>query len=287
MRLPFLALTPASLSPAFAYVYRQQPMFDGGLAAAILIAALSAHISVNMFNEYFDFRSGLDAMTKRTPFSGGSGALISSPHAANHVLVGAWVSLILTMLVGAYFTIMLGPAILPVGLIGIIIILTYTSWLNRSPLLCLIAPGLAFGPLMTCGAVYVMSGVYSFTALIISLPLFFMANNLLLLNQIPDIDADRSAGRRHIMIQYGIDAGLTLYLIFIFLTALVLCAAVALDQIPAVTLPALLPVAVAVFIYVDIRRRLRAQQNINPALAMNVAVSLLTPVFIATGILAG
>ena len=40
--------------------------------------------------EYLDFRSGLDAQTTKTPFSGGSGALIESPHAADTVSGNCW-----------------------------------------------------------------------------------------------------------------------------------------------------------------------------------------------------
>jgi len=40
-----------------------------------LLGAFLAHVSVNTLNEYYDFKSGLDLETIRTPFSGGSGAL--------------------------------------------------------------------------------------------------------------------------------------------------------------------------------------------------------------------
>ena len=40
-----------------------------------LIGLLLAHSSVNILNDYFDYKSGIDLETTRTPFSGGSGIL--------------------------------------------------------------------------------------------------------------------------------------------------------------------------------------------------------------------
>lgn len=284
MRLPFLMLTPACLLPAFTYVYRQQDQFDYVLAALILVAALCAHISVNMFNEYLDFRSGLDAMTVRTAFSGGSGALVESPDAANQVLAVACLNLLMTLLAGLYFIFRVDAGILPVGLFGVIIIMTYTQWINRSPLLCLIAPGLAFGPLMSFGTFYVMTGDYSVTVLLISMPVFYMVNNLLLLNQLPDIDADKCAGRRHLMIRYGIETGMNIHIVFVILAALSLVTAL-LDALPVYAIIGLLPICLGGIANLDVRRRLLANREISPALALNVLASILTPIIMAAGTL--
>ena len=56
------------------------------------MGALCCHVSVNAFNEYYDFRSGLDARTRRTPFSGGSGTLPGKPELAGQALATAVVT---------------------------------------------------------------------------------------------------------------------------------------------------------------------------------------------------
>jgi len=113
MRLPFLVLTPAcvvlGLSTAI-WTSGQVSYFRFVLA---LIGAFSAHISVNAFNEYFDFKTGLDYKTERTPFSGGSGALPERPEFARHALITALVTLIVTALIGLFFLFVSGPALLP------------------------------------------------------------------------------------------------------------------------------------------------------------------------------
>jgi 1,4-dihydroxy-2-naphthoate octaprenyltransferase len=74
MRPPFLLLTPACLLLALAVADNCCKPVNLSFFFIALTGALAAHISVNAFNEYFDFRSELDMHTQRTPFSGGSGS---------------------------------------------------------------------------------------------------------------------------------------------------------------------------------------------------------------------
>lgn len=211
MRIPFLILAPVSVFLGLAAsvaVSEQISYFDFFL---VLSGALFAHISVNTFNEYHDFCSGLDAKTTKTPFSGGSGALIENPKAAEAVLYVAMISLVLTIMIGLYFTFRLGILIFPLGVVGVLIIITYTKWLNRYPFLCLVAPGIGFGPLMAIGTHVILAGGYSMQVIWISLVPFFLTSNLLLLNQYPDIVADKSIGRRHFPIVYGVNKSTLLY----------------------------------------------------------------------------
>ena len=85
-RLPVLALTPACLLLGLACVQWTHGQLALREAALVLFGALAAHVSVNAFNEYLDFRSGLDALTERTPFSGGSGVLPTHPELAGLTL---------------------------------------------------------------------------------------------------------------------------------------------------------------------------------------------------------
>ncbi len=154
MRLPFLILTPACvLLGAAVAVAGSDPVLWPHLWLALGGATL-AHVAVNTLNEYQDYRSGLDALTSRTPFSGGSGALIKWPGAAMAVLAAATLSMLGVLLVGVFFVMYFGLAIVPLGVVGLAIILLYTGWLNRRPWLYLVAPGIAFGPPDGAGYVF-------------------------------------------------------------------------------------------------------------------------------------
>ncbi|MGP1665773.1 MAG: prenyltransferase, partial [Rhodanobacter sp.] len=125
--------------------------FAPGLAVLVLLGALAAHVAANTFNEFFDFTSGLDSLTEKTPFSGGSGALPTHPEAQVWVLATALATLGLTVVIGLYLVSIAGVVLLALGLIGVVTIVAYTRVINRTPWLCLLAPGLAFGPLIVLG----------------------------------------------------------------------------------------------------------------------------------------
>jgi len=253
MRLPFIVLTISSIFLSYSTVLYNHSSFRVLDMLLVALGALAAHISVNTFNEYYDFKSGLDAVTEKTPFSGGSGALIDNPHSSHNVLSSALASLTITILVGLFFIINYGPSILPFGVVGIFIIVSYTQWLNRSPFLCLIAPGLAFGPLMIAGTFLVLTGTFSWDSLLISLVPFFLVNNLLLVNQLPDIQADKSVGRKHFPIVYGIDNSLKLYLAISVITGLLIMTLVALNVLPTLSLISILPLFVSINVFKGLR----------------------------------
>jgi 1,4-dihydroxy-2-naphthoate octaprenyltransferase len=75
IRLPFLLLTPVCVFLGLGMAVYASKTIDIVYALLAFAGALCAHVSVNAANEYFDFRSGLDEKTMKTPFSGGSGTL--------------------------------------------------------------------------------------------------------------------------------------------------------------------------------------------------------------------
>ena len=240
MRVPFLILPPTCVVVGVACAYRLGVSISAVDVVLILLGALLAHISVNMLNEYQDYRSGLDSCTIRTPFSGGSGALPSQPEAANAVLLGALATLVGVAAIGFWFALRV-PVILPLGALGGVIILTYTRQINRSPWMCLIAPGLSFGLLMVLGTTLVLAERIDTATILAALVPFFLVNNLLLLNQFPDLEADAAHGRKHFPIQYGIAASVRMYRVLSFATAGVIVLAVGRGDWPLWSLLALLP----------------------------------------------
>jgi len=252
-----------------------------------LIGALAAHISVNSFNEYFDFRSGLDSHTIRTPFSGGSGTIQKHPEIASWVLAMAVGTTILTILIGIYFTVLRGIGILPIVMSGILIIIGYSTIIVRQPLLCLVAPGMGFGTLMVIGTYFVLTGTYSLTIATVSLVPFFLVSNLLLLNQFPDIEADKSVGRRNVVIVLGKKKSSLIYLLFIVFTYSTIVIGVLLKILPPFTLLALTTAIIGLIVTVNIYRHRNNITKLVPYMGMNVVINLLTPILIALGLLIG
>ena len=284
-RLPFLILTPACILLGLACVQSTHGQINVLQAGLVLLGAVAAHISVNAFNEYQDFRSGLDGLTQRTPFSGGSGVLPAHPELLGSTLLMAVTSLLISMAVGVYFVLLRGPALLPLGLGGVLLVLVYTQWMTRHPLLCLVAPGLGFGPLMILGTQVALTGEYSGMAAAASLVPFFLVNNLLLLNQFPDAEPDRSVGRRHILVTSGPTVGARWYAAQTVLAFASIPLGVLAGWIPPGALLGLLGLALAVPTTRDVLRHATDVARLLPAMGRNVAINLLTPVLMALGML--
>jgi 1,4-dihydroxy-2-naphthoate octaprenyltransferase len=287
MRLPFLILAPACAVLGVGTAVWTSGEVNPFHLALTLIGAISTHISVNALNEYFDFKSGLDARTRRTPFSGGSGTLPANPTLAGQALNTGLVALAITALIGIYFMFVCGWALLPLGLLGLIIIFAYTPWLAHNSFFCLIAPGLGFGPLMVMGTDLVLTGEYSWTAFVASLVPFFLVNDLLLLNQFPDLEADRSVGRVNLPIVLGKKSSSLVYGAFLLFAYLSIILGVYFDALPGMALLGLGTLILAVPLAIGAFRYAEETDKLMPYLGLNVLVIILTPVLAAIGLFIG
>ena len=287
-RLPFLILVPVCILLVITSIQFYFDVFKPFFTFLILFGALSAHASVNLFNEYLDFKSGLDFKTMRTPFSGGSGAIPAQPSSSKYVLAAAVATLTMTIFSGLYLLKLsmhafegFNTSLLLIGLLGVMLVLLYTGPMNRNPWLCFISPGLGFGFMMTYGASSAILGRLPVELLPVALLLFFMVNNLLLLNQLPDVDADSSIGRKHIWITKGHIFGTRLYL-FTTLLVLPLFSICILRNIwPVISLLSLLPWCLTLFAWYGAKKLGSGIVNQPKFLAMNVIATLGVPLVLS------
>jgi len=281
MRLPFLILPPACVALGAGTAVWSGSEINLLYLVLAFVGAVSAHISVNALNEYDDFKSGLDFNTRRTPFSGGSGTLPQRPDKAHVALITGLVTLATTAFIGIYFVFVRGPWILPLGVLGLITIAAYTKWLTRNPFLCLIAPGLGFGPLMVMGTHFVLTGSYSWTAFVASLVPFFLVSDLLLLNQFPDVEADRGIGRSHFPIVIGREASVRIYSAFLGGAYLSIIFGYLAGVLPLGSLVALVSIVLAITTVRGAARYANDIPKLIPYMGRNVVINIVTPVLLA------
>ncbi len=285
MRVPFLILTPACVFVGIGtsvWLSTEVSLVD---ILIVLIGAIASHISVNAFNEYYDFKTGLDFRTQRTPFSGGSGTLPMSPEATRYALATAWISFTIAALVGIYFVFQQGFLLMPVGILGLIMLIVYTLWLTRNPVICLVAPGLGFGVLMVMGSHFALTGEYSWTSFIASLVPFFLVSNLLLINQFPDVEADKTVGRRHFPITIGRTKSAWIYVTFLALVFITMIIGVLTKYFPPLSLLGLLALPLAIRLMMGAVRYAEEIDQLIPILSLNVLLTILTPILFGIGIL--
>ena len=131
IRWPFLVLTPACLFLGWSAVIANQTEVEMHLFVLSFLGAVFAHISVNTLNEYLDFKSGLDLNTRKTKFSGGSGALPENPEMAMAVLSVGISTFMLTLLIGLFFIWQYGWGVVPIGIAGLLLIVFYCDDCHR------------------------------------------------------------------------------------------------------------------------------------------------------------
>lgn len=282
-RPKFLLLAIACWALAVSAAY-WQGYHIGVLGAGLsLLGALAAHVAVNALNEYQDFASGLDAVTRRTPFSGGSGTLPASPEGAPLALrLGLWSALVVVA-VGAWFCWKAGWIVLLPGIAGLLLVLGYTPWITRRPWLSLIAPGAGFGLAMTGGVHVALAGEITPLGLLISLFCFGLVSNLLLLNQVPDEEADRSVARRNLVVIKGRERALLWLLPMWAVSALSLVAAISLGYAPRECALGFVPLAVAMRLYGRVFQSMDQLEKIVAELGQNVKITVVAPLTLVAG----
>ena len=285
IRAPFLPL-----SVVLAFLGTCIAWYDGalhfGYALLAFFGLLLAHISVDVFNEYFDYKSGVDFKTQRTPFSGGSGALPSglvTPKQALWLGIG---SLLAIIPIGIYFTIVQGWQLLPLLLVAAVCIVIYTPFILKMGWTEW-APGLGMGALPILGAYFIQTGEYTLPTVIACIPSGILVHNLLLLNEFPDVDADVTVNRRTLPITIGKGKASIIYSVLTGIVYLWIIGGVVAGQMPVFSLLGLLTIPFAIK---AIRGALKYQDmtKLGPAMASNVLVVLLTQLLLGIGyILAG
>lgn len=281
IRPPFLTLAPLSCLLGLAYCDYLGYSINLLFAVLTIIGATFAAIAVNTINEYQDFHSGLDLNTNRTPFSGGSGLLKQHPDLAPYVKKLAILAVLVVLIVGLFFIVNVGAALIPIGLLGLLIVITYTSFLNKHPWLCFMAPGLGFAVLMPIGAFMVQTGQWHFSLLAITLVPFLISNNLLLINQFPDISADKSVGRNHLAIHYGVNYARHVFTLSLFIAIGSLVYLVASNLLPLLALITLLPLGLCLISLVYLYRLGDNIAQHLPAMGLVAAAANLTPLMLS------
>jgi 1,4-dihydroxy-2-naphthoate octaprenyltransferase len=137
---------------------------------------------------------------------------------------------------------------------------------------------------MVMGTHFVLTGEYSWTAFIASLVPFFLVNDLLLLNQFPDVEADQSVGRRHFPIVIGRRASSLIYSAFLALTYLSIVLGVSLGHLPHTSLIGLMALVIAIPASVGAYRHAEDTNKLVPYMGLNVVINIVTPVLVAVGL---
>ncbi len=260
LRLPFLTVTLGGVAAGTAFAKWETGSFDLVRFLLALFGAACLHIATNVANDYFDFKAGTDAANRSgtSPFSGGSGILLGGFLRPGEALATAVVFSALGSAAGLYLdSVSPGHVILAVGAAGLFLVYNYNGWPLRLVNYGLGEVGifLAWGPLMVFGAYYVQAGAFG-SAWVLGPCIIsgILTTLVLLINEFADRDADKSAGRRTIVVLRGFEGGLRVYFALAMTCYAVAVLGVVLDGWPWAVL-AVLPTVILPIRAVHIGRR--------------------------------
>ncbi len=221
-RAPFLTATLMPMLVAAAWVgsLPSAEPFPWGVLASAFLGAASLHIAANTFNDYFDWRSGTDPANNDyfVPYSGGSRAIELRIISERGLLRVAVIALLLSVPAVLPVLLVRGPFLFVFGLAGAAFAYFYTApplRLSARRGLGELSVILAFGPLLTAGTAYALTGAVEIVAFLIGIPMGLLAGAILWVNEYPDADTDAMTGKKHLLATVGKSAGRWVYATFI------------------------------------------------------------------------
>ncbi|MBW2277849.1 MAG: prenyltransferase [Deltaproteobacteria bacterium] len=279
IRAPFLLLSVMLVLIGGAVAF-QDEVFSGLRFALAMVGTILAHISVNLFNEFSDYRSKIDEDTTKTPFSGGTGNLQAGLTKPKAVLGAALGTGAVALAIGAYLSWLAGWWLMAFIGAGVLATVFYTSHLARWSLGELTA-GACLGTFVVLGTYFAMAGTVNWEVVWLSVPPGILTALLLLLNEFPDVEADRKGGRRHLVIVLGYKGAAVVYLTALAAVYLILIAGVILRWFPPTVLIALLTLPLAIKASIGALRHGQDMEKLVPAMGANVGLVLGTDLLIA------
>lgn len=240
IRIPFLPAAGLPVLVGTALAWYEKKQFDPLLFFMCLFGVLALHAGANLFNDYFDYKSGNDRVNEygQLPFSGGTGVILKGLLTEEEIWHGAVTTYVIGALVGLYLALRCGFFILFLGACGILsgyfyvgepFKLAYRGWGE-------VLVGLNFGLLIVVGSYYVQVRDISQLVLIASAPLTLLIAAVLYVNQFPDYEADKTVGKANLVVRLGRRKALTGYQILIALAYITLVLGVVIGGMPPIIL---------------------------------------------------
>ena len=195
---------PASIAPVLfgaTYALGYEIKFSILKFILFLLACLLIQAATNLFNEYYDYKHGLDKIDSE----GISGSIVKGNLSPREVMVGALVLYALAFVLGLILTFITSFYVLLVGLVCMLVGYFYTG--GKYPIAYSpfgeVVSGFFMGTIIIALSFYFQTGYVNADIIVVSLPLFIMIGAILLANNIRDLDNDKESGRRTYAILVG------------------------------------------------------------------------------------
>jgi len=213
---------PHTLTAAFA------PVFLGTMIAltygkihfplffAMLIASVFIQMATNMFNEYYDFKRGLD--TEQSIGIGGT--IVRNGVKPKTVLNLAFMLYGISVLIGIYICMETSWMLAVVGVLSMMVGYFYTGGpypIAYTPFGELFS-GVVMGMLLILIAFYIQTATVTTEAVLLSIPSMLLVAGIMLANNIRDLEGDKEGGRKTLAILVGRSNAITILMLFFIIS---------------------------------------------------------------------
>ncbi|NWG16399.1 MAG: prenyltransferase [Chloroflexi bacterium] len=213
------------LLAAYTGAFVENTLFKIWLAFLSVIGIVFAHASNNLINDYTDTKRGVDtedyprSQYSKHPVLGG----LTTP---GRLLQVALTLTFIDGLIMLYLASVSGWPVIVFAVLGLVISLGYTAFLKRYAL-GEIASLIVWGPLMTGGTVYAITGAIDWNTMLLTLPYGLIVASVLIGKHTDKIENDRPVGVHSVPVLLGLQRSLwlnkiTFILFYVLVVALVI-----------------------------------------------------------------
>jgi 1,4-dihydroxy-2-naphthoate octaprenyltransferase len=279
IRIRFLLASVIAVSNGLAISYWKYANIDPLYALLTYVGVVFLHASVDLLNDYWDHKRGIDSVTKRTKFSGGTGVLPENLLTPRAVYIAGIIFLMLGASIGAYFVAIRGITIAVILGFAVVAIYFYSTRIVNAGL------GELFvaikGAMIVLGTLYVQNAVLAPAALYVGVIVGILSATVLFINSFPDYEADRSKGRRTLVIILGRKTASAIFPIFIIAAYALIAGGILLGFTKVYSVISFVSIPLAIKSILSLRKEPENVEKMVPAMASAVTYSRITGFLLA------
>jgi 1,4-dihydroxy-2-naphthoate octaprenyltransferase len=201
VRIRFLLSSIIAVASGLSIAYWKYKEIDLFYASMTFAGVICLHASIDLLNDYWDYKKGIDTITRRTKFSGGTGVLPQNLLKPKDVYYAGVILLLIGTLIGAYFALVRGIIILAFVGFAVLAVYFYTTNIVNLGL------GETFvaikGTLIVLGSYYIQTSSIGISSVYAGIIIGILSATVLFVNSFPDYEADRIGGRKTLVILLG------------------------------------------------------------------------------------
>ena len=283
IRVRFLLASVIAVSVGLALNWWQSSSIDLLDALLTFAGVMALHASVDLLNDFWDFKRGIDTKTKRTKMSGGTGVLPEGLLEPSSVYRAGIAFLFIGSLIGMYFVITDGVLIAIILGFAILSIYFYSTKIVDSGL------GEFFvavkGSMIVIGTFFIQSGQINIESILGGIVVGSLSALVLFIASFPDHDADKSKGRKTLVIAVGKEKASKLFWIFPLISYSTIIFGVSSNLFPLLSLISLLSIPLMIKSGLGLQKNYDTIENLVPSMSSTLLFGRITGVLFVSSFL--